>query len=367
MLPLSCSPVRAIVLSHIYLDADRRGKLRALVGQGATIVAAVPGGVSGESGGVRLAPIPVRGDPERPATLRWNQRTLRRLFGDVRPDIVQIEEEPDSQPAAAAAAEALRLGVPAVLFSWESTAKRRGLRQRLRAAASFRAAKAGIGGNALAAERLRLELPGVPIASMPQLGVAPPAPVERAPRETLEIGYVGRLLRERSVDLLLRACSLLMGPWILTVAGTGPEQEELELLAQRLGLASRIRWLGGVSRADVEALWPKLDCLVLPGRPSGEGLERWSTVLVDAMARGVVPVVMEGGILHAVVAETGKTARDEESLSEALQHLMAFPAERRALSAAARQRVLEHYVDAAIAEQTMALWRQVVAARPAGG
>jgi glycosyltransferase involved in cell wall biosynthesis len=180
------------------------------------------------------------------------------------------------------------------------------------------------------------------------------------------IGYVGRLLPERAVDLLLRACSLLMGPWILTVAGTGPEQEELELLAQRLGLASRIRWLGGVTRADVEALWPNLDCLVLPGRPSGEGVERWSTVLVDAMARGVVPVVMEGGILHAIVADAGKTARDEESLCEALQQLMAFPEERRALGAAARQRVLEHYVDAAIAEQTMALWQQVLTAGGSG-
>lgn len=359
--------MRAIILSHVYLDSDRRGKLRALAGQGATVIAAVPGGVTQEDAGVRLAPIPVRGDPENPESLHWNQRALRRLFADARPDVVQIEEEPDTQLAATASAEALRLGVPTVLFSWESSANRRGYLERRRAAISFKAARAGIGGNALAAERLRLELPGVPILSLPQFGVAPPPPVERAPHQTLAIGYVGRLLPERAVDLLLRACSMIMGAWILTVAGTGPEQEELELLAQRLGLASRIRWLGGISRADVEALWPALDCLVLPGRRSGEWVERWSTVLVDAMAHGVVPVVMEGSILHAVVGSAGKTAQDEETLGMTLQHLLAYPEERRALSAASRQRVLEHYVDAAIAEQTMALWRQVVAARsPAG-
>jgi glycosyltransferase involved in cell wall biosynthesis len=358
--------VRAIILSHVYVDSDRRGKLRALAGQGAAIVAAVPGGMAEEDAGVRLAPIPVRGNPEHPESLRWNPRALRRLFADARPDIVQIEEEPDSRLAALASAEALRLGVPTVLFSWDSVARRRSFVARRRAAISFKAARAGIGGNANAAERLHLELPGVPIASMPQLGVAPPAPVERAAHDTLQIGYVGRLLPERAIDLLLRACSMIMGSWILTVAGTGPEQEELELLAQRLGLASRIRWLGGISRAEVEALWPALDCLVLPGRKRGEWVERWSTVLVDAMAHGVVPVVMEDSILHAVVGSAGKTAKDEESLGMALQNLLAMPEERRQLSAAARQRVLEHYVDAAIAEQTMALWRQVLA-RPSAG
>ncbi|HEV8612773.1 MAG TPA: glycosyltransferase family 4 protein [Gemmatimonadales bacterium] len=353
--------MRAVILSHLYLDPDRRGKLRALAGQGAALVAAVPGGVTGEDGGVWIAPIPARGDLEEPESLQWSRTALRRLFADVHPDVVQIEEEPDSQAAAAAAAEAARLGIPVVLFSWETNVKRRGFRERRRAQISFGAAHAAIGGNALAAEQLRLELPQVPIVSMPQLGVAPPAPVEHVPGEALSIGYIGRLLPERAVDMLLRACSLVMGSWVLTVAGTGPEQEELELLAQRLGLASRIRWLGGVGRAEIETLWPSLDCLVLPARRSDEGVERWSTVLVDAMARGVVPVVMEGGILHAVVGAAGKTAKDEESLGVALQTLKAYPEERRRLSAAARQRVLENYVDAALAEQTLSLWRVVVA------
>ncbi|HEV8149051.1 MAG TPA: glycosyltransferase [Gemmatimonadales bacterium] len=355
--------MRAVILSHLYLDPDRRGKLRALAGQGAVLVAAVPGGSTGEDSGVWIAPIPARGDPEEPESLRWSRSALRRLFADVRPELVQIEEEPDSQPAATAAGEAARLGIPVVLFSWETSGKRHGFLERRRARISFRAAHAAIGGNALAAEQLRLALPQAPVVSMPQLGVAPPAPVEREPGQLLSIGYVGRLIPERAVDMLLRACSLLMGSWSLTVAGTGPEQEELELLAQRLGLASRIRWLGGVSKPEIEALWPALDCLVLPARRSGASIERWSTVLVDAMARGVVPVVMEGGILHAVVGAAGKTATDEESLGVALQTLKAFPEERRRLSAAARQRVLERYVDAALAEQTMALWREVLTRR----
>jgi len=348
--------MRAVIFSHLYLDPDRRGKLRALAGQGAGVVAALPGGIAGEDAGVRLAPISVKGDPEDPATLRWSGAGIRRLLADVRPEIVQIEEEPVTQVAAEAAAESARLGVPVVLFSWDPGTGA-GVFERRRAAACFAAARGGIGGNAIAADRLRDLLPGLPVACMPQLGVAPPPPVERGPRDRLAIGYVGRLRPERGLDLLLRGLSLLLCPWTLEVAGTGPEQEALEQLAQRLGLASRIRWLGGIGRAEVTALWAGLDVLVLPSR--GTDPERWSTVLVDAMARGVVPVVMEGGVLHAVVGEAGRTARDEETLGMALQGLWAFPDERRALSGLARQRVLEHYVDAALAAQTLAHWRQV--------
>jgi glycosyltransferase involved in cell wall biosynthesis len=226
----------------------------------------------------------------------------------------------------------------------------------------LRAARAGIGGNALAAERLRLELAGMPIACMPQLGVALPAPLERNQEAALTIGYVGRLLPERAVDMLPRACALPMGSWTLFVAGTGPEQEELS--CWHSGWDSPRGLLAGRHQPrEVEALWPSLDRIVLPARRRAR-VERWSTVLVDAMARGVVPVVMEGGILHAVVGETGKTAQDEETLGIALQGLLAYPEERKRLGALARQRVLEHYVDAALAEQTMALWRKVLAAHP---
>jgi glycosyltransferase involved in cell wall biosynthesis len=77
----------------------------------------------------------------------------------------------------------------------------------------------------------------------------------RAMRESLAlkgpvIGFLGRLDEEKGLDVLLRACVRLYGPWTLTVAGTGPEQETLEALAERLGIASRVTWLGGIPRAS---------------------------------------------------------------------------------------------------------------------
>lgn len=351
--------MRAIVLSHTYLNPASRGKLRALVGQGCSITAALPGGSVGEDGGVRLAPIPITGDLAEPAALNWNRRAIRRLLSDVHPDVIQIEEEPGTRVAAVAASEAARLGIPVVLFSWQSLPGKRGFWERRRAGSCFAAARAAVGGNAAAAQLLRSRAGNIPVVNMPQIGVAPPPPISREFQESLAIGYVGRLVAERGVDVLLRACASIMGSWSLTVAGTGPEQESLELLAERLGLASRIRWLGGVSRGDIDALWAELDCLVLPSASTATWAERWSPVLVEAMALGVVPLVMAGNALQEVVEGAGVVTQDAESLGLALQSLLAYPAERRERGAAARQRVLERYVDTALARETLALWRQI--------
>jgi len=351
--------VRAIILSHLYLDPERRGKLRALAGLGVALTVGVPGGVAGEDSGVRLVPIPFRGDRDQPATIEWDHPAIRRLFADFRPDVVQIEEEPATRIASRAAREAAKLGIAVVLFS-QGHQPPRGFLARRRAARSFRAARAAIGANAVAAERLRELLPGRPVVALPQTGVSLPPPIERQPRDVLSIGYVGRLLPERGVDRLLRACATIMGAWTLTIAGSGPEQEELEQLAQRLGLASRVRWLGGLTRDQVESLWPDLDCLVLPAGPEASGAERWSMILLDAMARGVIPVVMAGGIPEAIVGPVGRIAEDGEALGVILQTLRAYPEERPRLAEAARRRVLDQFVDAALAQETLALWRRVV-------
>ena len=135
--------MRAIVLSHLYLDPDRRGKLRALAGLGVAVAAAVPGGVAGEDHGVRMVPVASSGDPGEPESIEWSARALRRLITDFRPDLIQVEEEPGTRVSAKAAAEATRLGIPLVLFS-QSRGPAPSLGRRRRAARAFRAARAAI-------------------------------------------------------------------------------------------------------------------------------------------------------------------------------------------------------------------------------
>lgn len=352
--------MRALIISHFYSDPYHRGKLRALAGQGVDVMVALPGGSAGLDGGVRLTPIPVSGDPAEPDMLRWNKRALRRVISDFHPDLIQIEESPGSPVAVTAASVARKMGIRYVLFSWESLPRRRGLLERLRYRRTLRHAAGVVGGNQIALELLKAHAPTALTAVLPQTGLTPAGPSSRSTgRRGLALGFVGRLVPERGAETLLRACGQVLGPWTLTVVGTGPEQEPLEELAQRLGLASRIRWLGGIPRAELESVWNDLDCLVVPSRETPTWVEHTSPVLLDAMARGIVPVVTRAGALPEIVGNAGVVVDDVESLAIALQELVAEPERLAPLAQRARRRILEEYVDSAVAQRTLAYWGQV--------
>lgn len=364
--------MRVLVLSHHALDPANRQKLRELAGHGWEITLAMPDGLAdpstllgtGLDGPIRLAPVAIRGSSASPETVRYKARALRRVLSDLRPSLVHVELEPGTQPAWVAVHEAHRLQIPSIVFSWESLPRKRGFFEERRYRRTLGQASGLIGGNRMAESLLAEAAPNLPAMSLPQQGIVAPPAAPRPSHEGLAMAAVGRLTPERGVDRLLRACGQLMGPWTLQVAGTGPEQEPLEDLAQKLGLASRIRWLGPISRSEITTLWKDVDVIVAPSRSTPTWIERHSTVILEAMAHGVAPVVSAAGALPGIVGEAGVVVNSDEDLLIALQELVMNPDRRVNLGHAGRRRVLEHFVDAAIARTTSAFWQEVLARRP---
>ena len=366
--------MRAVVLSRVYASPSSRGKLRALAGLGCGVAAAVPaqsttpGGTEvletrwEDDGGVRIVPVPVRGDGAGPAGVRWAARTLRGLIKDFRPDLIQIEEEPWTHAAAVAAAEARRLRVPAVLFTWDSVARSLPLGLRLRRRSVVRTVRGVIAGNRLAEALVAGMAPDVARVVLAQTGVVPPvAPATGSGGFT--IGFVGRLVPEKGLDLLFRACVRLSGAWDIAVIGTGPAQVELEALAERLGIAARVTWHGGLPRADRERLWQHTDCIVMPSRTTRHWVETLGVPAVEAMAHGVAVVVTHSGALAETVGDAGIVVPEEDpaALTAALQRLLDDREERAALAAAGRRRAMQVFTDEALARRTLEFWQAVVA------
>jgi glycosyltransferase involved in cell wall biosynthesis len=367
--------VRAVIVSHLYADPANRAKLRALAGLGVTLAVAVPDrwsssdGVShgtewGDDTGVRVVPIPVRGSTGRPERLHWNAKALRRLLTDFRPDLIHIEEEPWTQPAALGLRMARRLGIRSVLSTAESVPRGYSIAQRFRRDRNLRAATGVIGTNKMALALATRRRPMAPHLTLPQLGVTPPPAVPRVARPALGIGFVGRLVPERGLDLLFRACVGMAGKWTLTVVGTGPSQEELETLAQRLGISARISWLGALPREAVEEVWSRLDCVVLPARTTQRWVLSVGRAALHAMARGVAVVATDSGALPELVGDAGRIVPEEDvpALTAALQELYADRSECERLGSVGRRRVLEQFSDDAIAGKTLTFWRTLVSA-----
>src|SRR5881392_2896125 len=366
---------RVLVLSHTYLQPAHRGKLRALAARGLEVTVAIPQrwrdpwfgrpiDVAWErQGGLEVFPVPARGMGPRGdvANAKYARRALKALLRDRRPDLVQVEEEPDTSAAKQVFGAARRLGIPVVLFTQQNVPRDQGWWDAWKQRRMLRRLTGLVAGSDLAGTLARLDAPNLPIAVIPQLGaLAPPEP-QHVPHEGLAIGFIGRLVHNKGIDNLLQALALQRGAkWRLTIVGDGPERERLEALASELRLAARVRWTGELPTEQVANLWPELDVLVQPSLALSDWREANGQVLMEAMANEVAVLGTDSGVIPELVGDAGVVvpAGDTQMLSMALEKLSEQPT-RKALAQAARARALRLYSDDAIAERTLQFWQQL--------
>jgi glycosyltransferase involved in cell wall biosynthesis len=291
----------------------------------------------------------------------FGRRALAALLRDKRPDLIQVEEEATAPVARQVVAAARRMGVPVMLHTARADEllpllSRVGRRRLLRRLTGIAASSAAV------AAAVRRDAPAVPVTIVPQLGVhVPPTPVH-VPHEGLAIGCVGRLVREKGIDTLLAALADNRAyEWRLVVVGDGPDRERLEALASEHRLAARIRWAGGLPPDRLAALWADLDVLVLPSHGVSAHAERSGQLLAEAMAHEVVVLGAATGVFPEVIGEAGVVVptADRPALAAALRHLT-DPVARKPLMQAGRMRAMKQYSDDAVAEQTLAFWKEIV-------
>jgi glycosyltransferase involved in cell wall biosynthesis len=133
--------------------------------------------------------------------------------------------------------------------------------------------------------------------------------------------YAGRLAEEKGLPTLLAALAQVRGTR-LAVAGDGPERTTLEALAERLGVAARVRFLGHLSGAAFERAWDEAALLVVPS----EWWEVRPMVIHEAYARGRAVLAASCGTIPEIVrpGETGSLfpAGDAAALAGAIEELL---------------------------------------------
>ena len=127
-------------------------------------------------------------------------------------------------------------------------------------------------------------------------------PRRRQPGEPLELVWSGRVDGAKALPLVLHALAGLREQNVhLTVLGTGPEAASSQKLAERLGVAERVSWTGGLPRSEAVELMDKAHVLVFSSLK-----EATSTVVLEALSLGL-PVICHDtcGMSVAVTAECG--------------------------------------------------------------
>ncbi len=109
---------------------------------------------------------------------------------------------------------------------------------------------------------------------------------------------------------------------VLWMAGEGPLRDELMALAQTLGVADRVRWLGW--RTDLAALLAASTLCTFPSR-----IEPFGTVMVEAWAAGVplITAAAAGPKAYCKNGENGLLLEvdDVDGLAAAINRCLADP------------------------------------------
>jgi 1,4-alpha-glucan branching enzyme len=189
-------------------------------------------------------------------------------------------------------------------------------------------------------------------------GVEPsgPAGAVPVPLDAPYFCYIGRLVAEKGVQVAIRALAELRRPACLVVAGQGPMEAELRVLARNLGLEGRVHFAGRVSDS-VKSAW--LQHAVAGLVPSL--YEPFGIVALEVMAAGRPLIVADAGGLSEIVT-TGVNGwkvppADVPALAEAMEQVLAGREPVARLAEAGRADALRRFSWEAIAVQTVQVYR----------
>lgn len=180
---------------------------------------------------------------------------------------------------------------------------------------------------------------------------------------SLMILSIGNLIPIKGHEYLIRAAADLASDFPSLhweIIGDGPERRRLQVLANELHVADRVRFLGRQSRCQVADALRRCTIFVLPSRYEALGcvyLEAMSTgkPAIGCRNQGIAEVIHHGwnGLLVG--------PDNQEELTQAISTLLRDEPARRKMSTAARNTILDRFTLAHQAENLARVYRECIA------
>lgn len=174
--------------------------------------------------------------------------------------------------------------------------------------------------------------------------------------------FAGRLVREKGVDVLLRAFARI-GDQVpearLLVCGDGPERAAINELIAELGLKDRVAMLGFLSNEEVMQIFRDAWVVAVPSIWE----EPFGHVAIEAMMNGVALVATGSGGLGDIVrdGETGFLVppADWNALATSLRRVLSDRGLAEQLGRAGHQRAMAEYTETTLVDRFLQLYESM--------
>lgn len=176
------------------------------------------------------------------------------------------------------------------------------------------------------------------------------------------IGFLGRLVPEKGILLLLEAVSKIKSnDWTLLVVGNGPLKETIRTQWKDL-IGEQLVLLDGVSRALYRQYLRCIELLVVPSYSLPFWKEQFGYNIAEAMMVGVPCIGSSSGAIPEVMGPGGLVFKEKDvaALANALERMIKEESLRRELSLKASSFALENYTNDVIAGKYLAAFKRLL-------
>lgn len=367
--------MRVLMVSKACIVGIYQHKLEAIAKLGVELWVLVPPSWKDERGEQMLECAYTEGYQLKAIPIRFNGNfhlhhypTIGAHIRDFQPDIVHIDEEPYNLATWHTLYHARKVGAKSLFFSWQNIKRDYLPPFSWGEQWVFNHVDYALVGTDDAGDVMRAKGYTGPMATIPQFGTDSDLfqPAQNRPERPFTIGFIARIVPEKGVELLLRAVTQLTGDWRLRLVSGGSAIDEMKALANTLGIADRVTFVGQLPSAELPDEYHKIDVLVLPSLTRRNWKEQFGRVLVEAMASGVPVIGSDSGAIPTVIGDAGLIVRegDVNALTQAIQQVRDNPAQRNDLIQRGRERFLSHYTHESIAQATVEVYQEMLAHKP---
>ncbi len=167
------------------------------------------------------------------------------------------------------------------------------------------------------------------------------------------IGYLGRLVPEKGLELLMRVLDRLAIPWRALFVGTGVMEPQLRAWGQKY--PGRVQICTEVRHAEVCNYLNAMDVLCAPSQTLPNWREQFGRMLIEAFACGIPVLGSDSGEIPNVLAGVGQVVgeKDEDGWVRGLENLLESPELQQTYIQQGLEQVHQTYAWPVVAKQYM--------------